>query len=411
MIVGMIYRLEIENFYSFRDSQAVDLRVSKALPEYPERFSPIFPGATDRAPKVVALFGANGSGKSSVLKAIAFLAWFLRDSFHHQAVLPCERFNDEVSSDRPIRLAVELGGLAEMSFEAVRTSKHEDVDFGSYRYELELLPKEGIVKKVLREALRHKPRGQGKWQRVFERTADGEVRGSKSFSLSGYSQVLDKIRENASVVSTLALFEHEPSKILARAETTVHRNILLDRIDFSDQHAIQFLAQNPPALDSLNREMQRIDVGIERMEIVQTTSGPTAFFRHEGLHVPMPLALESQGTRSFIRIFPLLLLALQQGGVAVIDELDLSIHPLILPEIVRWFYDPTRNSKNAQLWMSCHSASLLDDLLKEEIVFTEKDQLGRSSVYSLMDVQSVRRSDNLYKKYLGGAYGAVPQIG
>ncbi|MFT4181143.1 MAG: ATP-binding protein, partial [Rhizobium sp.] len=133
--------------------------------------------------------------------------------------------------------------------------------------------------------------------------------------------------------------------------------------------------------------------------------------KHEGLHAPMPFFLESQGTRSFIRIFPLLLLALERGGIAVIDELDVSIHPLVLPEIVRWFYDPRRNPAGAQLWMSCHSASLLDDLSKEEIVFTEKDQRGRSSVYTLAEVQSVRRNDNLYKKYLGGAFGAVPQIG
>jgi hypothetical protein len=54
---------------------------------------------------------------------------------------------------------------------------------------------------------------------------------------------------------------------------------------------------------------------------------------------------------------------------------------------------------------------LLDDLSKEEVVFCEKDQQGRTRVFSLMDVQAVRRDENLYRKYLSGAYGAVPTIG
>ena len=125
----------------------------------------------------------------------------------------------------------------------------------------------------------------------------------------------------------------------------------------------------------------------------------------------MPWVLESYGTRSFIRMFPSLLASLSRGGIAIIDELDGSIHPLILAEILRWYYDPERNARDSQLWMTCQSASLLDDLMKEEIVLCEKDRQGRSKIYTLTDVKAVRRNDNLYKKYLSGVYGAVPHIG
>jgi AAA15 family ATPase/GTPase len=409
----MLYRLEIENFYSIRDPQVLDLCVPKSVTDHPERFAPVFRGSETRAPKAVALFGPNGSGKSTILKALAFLAWFLRDSFKHDSPnLPCERFNDEESADRPIRFAIELGGLMNLSVEARKPEKlAASTDFGVFRYELELLPKGGAIRTVSREALRLKRHGQGKWLRVFERGPDRTITGSKTFPLAGFSQVIDKVRDNASVVATLALFEHEPSKVLSEAASKVFRNILIDRTDFGDQAVIQYLAQNPATVEALNRELQRIDIGVEKMHIVQTASGPAALFKHQGLHIDMPWGLESHGTRSFIRIFPLISLALQSGGIAIIDELDLSIHALILPEIVRWFYDPGRNPFDAQLWMSCQSASLLDDLTKEEVVLCEKDSHGRSQMYSLMDVGSVRRNDNLYKKYLGGVYGAVPQIG
>jgi AAA15 family ATPase/GTPase len=409
----MLYRLEIENFYAVRDLQVVDLRVPKSVPDFADRFAPIFPGSDVRAPKTVAVFGANGSGKSTVLKALVFLAWFLRESFSHTGGhLPCERFNDAESADRPIRLAVELGGMMNLSAAAQRGENlSADTDFGVFRYELEVLPEAGRIHRVGHEALRMKRQGQGKWLRVFERKQDRTVLGSATFPLGGFARVVDKVRENASVVSTLAQFDHEASRVLSGIVERLFKNIFVDRLEFRDENTIKYLAKNPDMVAALNRELQRIDVGVANIRIEQAAAGPIALFMHQGLQSDMPWILESHGTRSFISLFPLMEMAMQQGGIAVIDELDGSIHPLVVSEIVRRFHDSTRNPFNAQLWMSCHAASLLDDLAKEEIVLCEKDHLGRARVYSLMDVESVRRSDNLYKKYLSGHYGAVPHIG
>ncbi len=61
--------------------------------------------------------------------------------------------------------------------------------------------------------------------------------------------------------------------------------------------------------------------------------------------------------------------------------------------------------------MTCHAASLLEDLIKEEVLFCDKDISGQTHVYGLRDIQGIRRTDYFYKKYLGGMFGAVPQFG
>ena len=93
------------------------------------------------------------------------------------------------------------------------------------------------------------------------------------------------------------------------------------------------------------------------------------------------------------------------------NPLYTDIHPLIIPEILRWFYDPKINKYNAQLIISCHNATLLETLIKEEVYFTEKNNKGETEIYGLKDITDVRRDTNIYKKYLGGAFGAVPHIG
>ncbi len=409
----MLYLLEIENFYSVRDAQILDLRIPKSVVDFPERYADIFEGSEERVAKTLALFGPNGSGKSTVLKAITFISWFLLNSFQHKGIsLPCERFNDKESAIRPIKLAIELGGnLAVLTSNGENDPASTTSNYGTFRYELHIHPERGIPSKVSHESLRFRQHGIGKWQRIFERTADRSVLGSKSFSLTGFSQVVDKIREDASVVSTLTLFEHQASKVISKIVGESYPSMLVDQNIPADGDVINYLSQNSDTLIALNRELQRIDVGLQEMTLVNSNAGPIAMFKHDGLHEDMPWFLESRGTRSFIKIYPFILSVLQRGGIAVIDEFDQSIHPLVLPEIVRWFYDQRRNPKDAQLWMSCHAVSLLDDLTKEEVVFCEKDGIGRTKFYSLMDVGAVRRSDNLYKKYLSGSYGAIPQVG
>lgn len=402
----MLHALTIENFYSIFDEQVIDLRVADNAPENPHRFAPLWEGSDDRAPKVVAIFGANASGKSTVLRALSFIAWFLRDSFSiaPNALLPFDRFNSEDGRMRSTRLAVSLGGLVDPE------NGVEGAPECLYHYELELGgPVQATVE---REALYYWPPPFHRKVRLFERDREGKVTGGTNFPLSGYAQALDKIlRPNASVISTLAQLKHPFATAVWESAQSVYSNILIERAAGQEDQVVRLYASDPTLVMALNHEIQRIDLGISGVRIDQGPNGPIMLFSHHGHDRLMPLMLESQGTRTFLLLYPALLKALEVGGVAVLDELDTAIHPLILPEILRWFQDPARNPNDAQLWMTCHNASLLEDLEKEEILFTEKDTEGRTEIFALRDIKAVRREDNYYRKYLAGTYGAVPSIG
>lgn len=154
-----------------------------------------------------------------------------------------------------------------------------------------------------------------------------------------------------------------------------------------------------------------MDVGLEEMRLEKTGNDVRPMFKHSGLNQDLPWVRESHGTQSFIKLFPLLLLGLDLGSVCVVDELDSSIHPAVISEMLSWYYDDKKNPHNGQIWFTCHAASLLENLNKEEVVLTEKDRQGRTTAYSLMDVKDLRRDDNLYRKYLSGVLGGVPRIG
>jgi len=405
----MIHRLEISNFYSFREQQVIDLRVAANVPDLPGRFAPAWREAKELAPKVVALFGPNAAGKSNVLRSLGFLSWFASQSFRHppDAFLPYQRFNDRESEESSTRLAIRFAGPAD-------TSRASDPATSQccYAYELELGDSKGKPQHVISETLHYWPKVGGRQVRLFERKQDGSITAGKSFQLAGYRSAVDKIlRPNASLISTLAQLDHPLALLGRQLATTIYSNLLIEKVETTEDVIVRHYAANPNLLQSLNREIERVDLGIRKMQIQTGPNGPVALFEHQGLTTPLPVQLESHGTRTFIRIFPLLEAALETGGIAVVDELDLSIHPIVLPEIVRWFHDAERNPHNAQLWMTCQNASLLEELVKEEVFFCEKDSKGRTTIYGLRDVQAVRRNDNYYRKYLGGLYGAVPHLG
>lgn len=405
----MIFKIEIENFYSIKGPLVIDLIAGMSFEH--ERLSQIGPQLSERVPKVVAILGANAAGKSNVLRVLSFLAWFVGHSFNipPNHFLPVSKFSSEETAASPMRLRVHFAGPDDVSNLA---TSNETVQASKYMYELVLGGNSLKPEFVISELLRYWPAETKRPVNLIERFEDGSIKANKEFALKGFQSSLEKIlRKNVSVISTLAQLKHPISTALWNAASSLHTNIFIEKAEFDEDSVTQMYQQNPDLLEALNREIERIDFGIQKLELIELSNSVVATLKHDGLAAPLLLHSESHGTRQFIKIFPLLFYALVTGGVAVIDELDSSIHPLILPEIVGWFHRIEKNPLGAQLWITVQNPSILEILTKDEIFFCEKNRQGETNVYGLKDIHAVRRTDNFYRKYLGGVYGAIPKLG
>ena len=127
--------------------------------------------------------------------------------------------------------------------------------------------------------------------------------------------------------------------------------------------------------------------------------------------ISTPLLFESAGTKKLFEIAGPIIKALANGSVVFIDEIDSRLHPMLVRFLVMLFNSISKNPKNAQLICTTHNVLLLDEeIRRDQIYFTEKDEYGVSKLYSLTDFKGVRKESKLLKQYLLGVFGATPKI-
>jgi hypothetical protein len=143
---------------------------------------------------------------------------------------------------------------------------------------------------------------------------------------------------------------------------------------------------------------------------------PSVLLVHRGGAEPFRLDEESAGTRSWLGVLPAVLSVLRDGGCLVIDEIDASLHPLLTMRLISLFNNDRVNPTGGQLIFTTHDATLLhapfdeEVLARDEVWFVEKEKsTGASTLYPLTDFKP-RSEDNLERRYLAGRYGAVPEL-
>ena len=128
-------------------------------------------------------------------------------------------------------------------------------------------------------------------------------------------------------------------------------------------------------------------------------------------HIDFEMEQESDGTRRLMDLLPALLHSKSSEKVYLIDELDRSMHPLLSKMFLHAFLDDA-DCGRSQLIITTHESQLLNKelLRRDEIWFTEKDKDGGSHLYSLAEFK-VRNDLKLGKGYLDGRFGAIPFCG
>ena len=421
----MLLAFRGRNLRSFRDEFELSL-LSTALadPDAVRQVPWRGGGKTVGVLPVAALFGANGSGKSNVLRALAEMRAHVLFSFR--------------GSDPE-------GGVPRRAFlldgdEAAPSSFEVDLILEGIRHEY------GFViddEHVLEEwALRYP---KGKAALLFERRGD-EVKLGPSMPTRARS-IIDLLRPNALFLSTAAAVKQP---VLATLSNWFTRNLLLAEADSrSRRQALTTQLLEDPAMrrgvlallrvadlgvsgatrtemDPVMRERfkraLRILDGQEAEPDPGADDGPEfepfqVRLEHTGATGPVEFEQEDEslGTLVWFGLVGPILQSLARGSVFLADELDSSLHPELVAELVRLYQDPATNPRRAQLILNSHDTTLLGDasghrpLGRDQVWFTEKNADGASRLYPLSDLDP-RKEEAIGRRYLAGRYGAKPIV-
>jgi len=121
---------------------------------------------------------------------------------------------------------------------------------------------------------------------------------------------------------------------------------------------------------------------------------------------------ESSGTQQSIIIGGMILDYLEKAGILFIDELDSSLHPLLVQSFIHLVQSEKLNPKNAQVVFTTHDINVLNQNIfrKDQYWFTEKNEFGETELFSLQDFDEVSEDTPFSSWYMAGRFGAIPNI-
>lgn len=420
----MLIDFAITNFRSIKEKQIFSMQPVATVKELPEN---ICTGKDNdfKILKSMIIYGRNGSGKSNLLKAFQALKYLVIESADFKtgdAIGPYEPYKLDVeTSSQPVEFEINFYGKKGTRYNYL-------ISFNNNA--------------IIREHLYYYP-GRKK-AKLFLREADAKIEVGDSVD-SNYRKVEKGLYPNQLFLSKIG---SEKIDALVEPYTYLTRHLsthIVHDTDY-DEMLIQVFTdmmtqpENSHLRNGIDKLLNVADTGIEGVSIKENKEEDFRFpdsidletkkkiltelkyqvkTRHklykEGVLVgetEFRINEESTGTKKLLATGGMIIEALKDGDVLVIDELDKSLHPLLTRALIKLFNNKKTNPKNAQLIFASHDVSLLTNEIfrRDQITFCDKNEEGASNYYSLADLKGVRKELSYEKYYLKGIFGATPSI-
>lgn len=453
----MLLQLAVENYLSFRDRTVLSMLADPRVPHAPGQVAD-GPGGR-KVLRAAAVYGANGSGKSNLVQALATIQSLVVMGTRGEAPLHLLPFKLEPTRpEAPCHLEVELytgGKHYSYGFEA--TSKQVEAE---WLYEIDASGAESVLFEretaaeapgfTIGDALSTDPKRRQFLDFVAEGTRPNQLflaeagernvqelsplrRELQSWQVvlpeSPYVPLLGQIQNDEA-------FRKSISDVLREAGTGIDglevrtSPLKLDELPEEVAGMVKLTTAPPGSFaaaaavagtarslaNSMGAELRTDDQGRPQMARL--------FSVHElasGDRIEFPLTWESDGTRRLLHLAPILHLAAQAGGGPFfgVDELERSLHPLLTRMLLQLFFARTAPGSGAQLIFTTHDTNLLDHriLSRDSVWLLEKDPRGGSVAYPLSDLDQAQideiesQGKGLERGYLQGRFGAIPFFG
>jgi AAA15 family ATPase/GTPase len=438
----MLLRFTVANFLSISEELEFNMFPYTQLRSHKHH---VYPGEQIDLLKAAVIYGANGSGKSNLVRALHFLHDIVVEKQVEQEEFPSIHFKlNEACLHKPTSLEVEFKQGEQYFAYGVEVYQNEILEEWLYQLnikkgkdqlvfnrkkkesgtiELEVAPQylktakeKLLIQLYAEEILDHKTPFI---HQVHEKEQYPEIQAAYRwfrdklyviYPVSRYLDLVSKIIDNKP-------FRDFTNEIMPRLDTGVS-SVEVEKIPFD----IFFGEDDQELKEEIREELKKgadrfvLQAPRNQIAVIKEDDGELSvnkiITRHKGAgNKPFDFQLdeESDGTRRLFDLLPAVELLINEEAVFFIDEIGRSLHPALLKTFLELFMS---RKTRGQLIFTTHESNLLDLKIfrQDEIWFMEKDQTGSSKAYSLSEFKP-RYDLDIRKGYLNGRFGAIPFLG